>query len=512
MDDRSHLKKPLALLVTAVLLGWLFDFLFWKQQLPAVNFTIYVNVCLAAGLAWLISEGELPKLHTHILYPVIGLLAIVACIRLEPLTVLLSILFTLGFAAVFVISYPGRNWLKFGVVDYIISAIHLMASFFAGGLIYLMEARAAKKERSVRQERFRSAWPVLRGILLALPILVVLTALLISADLIFSQRMENLVNTFRLERLPEYIFRTSYVMVLALFLAGLLLHAAGRSPVERIEIQKPAAPSPFLGFTETMIVLGSVALLFAAFVSIQLQYFFGGEKNIDLAGYTYAEYARRGFGELLAVAVIVLLLLLGLGLVSRRESARQRVSFAAMGTTVVGMVLVILASAYQRLTLYEAAYGFSRYRTFTHVFMIWLAILLVALIILEITQRQQRFLLLATLAALGFTVTLSIMNVDGFIAHRNVQRALDGEKLDVAYLETLSDDAVPTLVDEFQAAQDAQLKDRLGEVLAYYDCARARQNRESSWRSFHFSHAQAQEALDSIAPELEKYRAASPCG
>jgi len=511
MTDREKIKKPFVLLVTVALLGWLFDFLFWKQQLPAINFTIYVNVCLAASLAWLIFEGKVPKLYSHVLYPVIGLLAVVASVRLEPLTVFLTVVFSLGFSAIFVISYPGKNWLRFGVVDYIINIIHLMASFFAGGLIYLMEARAAWKGREAGGERFRKFWPIFRGLLLALPILALLTALLISADLVFSQRMENLVNAFHLESIPEYLFRTFYVSVLALFLAGTLLHSAGSSPVESIEIQKPAAPKPFLGFTETMIVLGSVALLFAAFVTIQLQYFFGGEKNIDIAGYTYAEYARRGFGELIAVAVIVLLLLLGLGLASRRESPRQRLAFAAMGAVVAGMVLVMLASAYQRLTLYEAAYGFTRDRTFTHVFMIWLAALLVAVIVLEASQRPQRFLLLATLAALGFTATLSIMNVDGFIAHRNVQRAVDGEKLDAVYLEALTDDAVPTLANEFLSAGATPLKDQLGEVLAHIDCARTRQAKDSSWKSFHFSHHQADEALDSIRPELERYRATAPC-
>jgi hypothetical protein len=44
-------------------------------------------------------------------------------------------------------------------------------------------------------------------------------------------------------------------------------------------------------------VLSSVVVLFSAFVIIQFQYFFGGAANISIEGYTYAEYARRGFGE-----------------------------------------------------------------------------------------------------------------------------------------------------------------------------------------------------------------------
>ena len=55
-------------------------------------------------------------------------------------------------------------------------------------------------------------------------------------------------------------------------------------------------------------MLTGVALLFAAFVLVQFRYFFGGAQNIGLQGFTFAEYARRGYGELMAVAFLSLLL------------------------------------------------------------------------------------------------------------------------------------------------------------------------------------------------------------
>ena len=122
-------------------------------------------------------------------------------------------------------------------------------------------------------------------------------------------------------------------------------------------------------------MLGSVVILFAAFVAIQFQYFFGGQANIHIEGYTYAEYARKGFGELVAVAFFSLLLLLGLGAITRRDTESQRKTFSSLGVGLVGLVLVMLISAFQRLALYESAYGFSRLRAYTHVFMIWLALL-----------------------------------------------------------------------------------------------------------------------------------------
>jgi hypothetical protein len=183
-----------------------------------------------------------------------------------------------------------------------------------------------------------------------------------------------------------------------------------------------ASLSPFLGFTEAIVVLGSVNLLFAFFVGIQLRYFFGGQANIHLLGYTYAEYARRGFGELVVVALLSLLLYLGLVALAKRENPAQRWIFSAMGIALVALIAVILASAFQRLALYEGAYGFTGLRTYTHIFMIWLGILLLAVVGLEIAGVRRFFPLAALLAGLGFGVTLNLLDVDAFIVWQNVAR------------------------------------------------------------------------------------------
>ena len=122
---------------------------------------------------------------------------------------------------------------------------------------------------------------------------------------------------------------------------------------------------------------------------IQFQYFFGGQTNIGVQGYTYAEYARRGFGELVAVAFFSLLLFLGLSAIVKRQNPAQRWVFSGLGLGMVALVGVMLVSAFQRLLLYEAAYGFSRLRMYTHVFMIWLGLLLAVVVVLEILRRER---------------------------------------------------------------------------------------------------------------------------
>jgi hypothetical protein len=304
-------------------------------------------------------------------------------------------------------------------------------------------------------------------------------------------------------------------LIFAYAIAGTFLHAAQKSD-DQVE-EKPRF-APFLGFTESSIVLGSVVILFAAFVAIQFQYFFGGQANIHIEGYTFAEYARKGFGELVTVAFFSLLMLLGLGAITRRDTESQRRAFSAFGVGLVGLVLVMLVSAFQRLVLYETAYGFSRLRTYTHVFMIWLALLLVTVVVLEIVRRERAAGLALVLASLGFVVSLTLLNVDAFIVKQNVQREIRGDadksltqggrvELDAQYFLDLSDDAVPALASAFQnKSLPVSVREKVGAALFCKRYDREQGGRRFSWQSFHLSRLNANIIFSKIKKGLDAYK------
>jgi hypothetical protein len=299
------------------------------------------------------------------------------------------------------------------------------------------------------------------------------------------------------------------MVVVAYGLAGLILHAASRSREESLRGADRPLVKAFLGFTEAAIVLGGVAALFLSFVIIQFGYFFGGESNIGVQGFTYSQYARRGFSELIWVAFLSLVLILGLSAVSRREGRLQQRGFAILNAAVVAQVMVMLVSAYQRLSLAIDWHGFSRLRLYPRVFMIWLGILLAAVVVLEILNRQRAFAFAALLAALGFAVSLMLVNVDQSIVHHNLDRAREGKYLNVAHLVSLSTDAVPALVEEFRSPS---LSDETREALGAALLCRMREEQppaqpgNDDWRSFNLSIWQAEQALKSVQADLEEYR------
>jgi len=193
-----------------------------------------------------------------------------------------------------------------------------------------------------------------------------------------------------------------------------------------------------------------VDALFAVFVVLQLAYLFGGRDVMAASGLTYAEYARRGFFELVLVAVLAGMLVVTLDVA---VGCRSRVQLGAE-LLLLGLTAIVLVSALARLRLYQEAYGWTELRFVVLVAILWLGVALVAVAGLLLARRATW-----TLHVLGVMVllTLGALNVVGpqaFVADRNLERALDPSLvadggrtgLDAGYLEELGDEGVPAVV------------------------------------------------------------------
>jgi len=196
------------------------------------------------------------------------------------------------------------------------------------------------------------------------------------------------------------------------------------------------------------------------------------------------------------VAVVSLCLHLALAGLTRRETRAQRVAFTALTTALTGLVLVILASSFARLLLYEQAFGFTRARAVAHVFMVWLALLLVALLWLELRDRVRWFLLASLVAAVGFAATLNVVGVDALIVRQNLARAQAGAELDVTYLAGLSPDAVPALTQALPTLDAATAAD----VRAALGCVGA-ETWDGDWRSLRLADVRARRAVAGVTSD-----------
>ena len=491
-------KNRSTLWYAALIVGWAFDILYWKKP-PGISFAIHVSLLLGVLAFLAYKEGVKPRASSLILVPLILVFSLLGFLREEPFTRTLNHLLSLGFLALLILSFQGGRWYAYTMSDYLVGGFRLIVNGI--GLPFKSMTEPREEEISPEAQPVpRSGWkrsaPYLRGILLALPLVAVLASLLSAADPIFSDWLQDLIELLRLEKLPEYILRLVLISFWTFLLAGMYLYALTKSQEEKLVGAESPWPPRFLGFTETTIILGAINLLFFSFVSIQFRYFFGGEKNIALDGYTYSEYARRGFGELLAVAFFSLFIIMVLSGITKREGKRDRISFSALTGAMTALIGVILVSSLQRLALYEAAYGFTRLRTYSHICVIWIGILFLAILLLEIFQGNRYFTLATAGAIAGFVLTMNAVNVDAFITAKNLQRLSDQEAvLDTYYLNTLSNDAIPGLIGAVGDPRiSADEKEDLAAILACR--ADALEERELKWPSFLVPSYRAKQALE----------------
>jgi hypothetical protein len=204
-----------------------------------------------------------------------------------------------------------------------------------------------------------------------------------------------------------------------------------------------------LGTIETVMILGLVDLLFLTFVVIQVPYLFGGMDLVqNTPDFKLAEYARRGFGELVAVAALVLPMLLVSHWLLRRGTERLERVFRVLAGIQIALVFVIMASAFQRLVLLTGAagYGMTIARFFPMVLMIWLAVVFGWFALTVLRGSRNNFAWGALWAAVVLLGATNLMNPHAFIARTNVDLMHKGREFDASYIRELGADAVPTML------------------------------------------------------------------
>ena len=256
-----------------------------------------------------------------------------------------------------------------------------------------------------------------------------------------------------------------------------------------------ARPSLRLRPLELAVPLAALNALFLAFVLVQVRYLVGGRALVEARAHvTYAQYARHGFFELVAVALLVLPLLLLADWISRDERGRGRLVVRALSAGLVALVFVVMASALQRMRLYEQAYGLTELRLYATGIILWLAAVFVWFAVTVLRSRRQLFAIGALVAGLVASLVLNAFNPDALIARTNLSRP----NVDVGYLSRLSDDAIPTLIDRLP-----QLSPPLRRALARR--LLSRRLPPANWRAWNLDRERARASLLAHHDELVQY-------
>ncbi|MFD7845984.1 DUF4153 domain-containing protein [Nocardia sp. NPDC059764] len=315
----------------------------------------------------------------------------------------------------------------------------------------------------------------------AAALLLIMVPLLAGADAVFAGLVDGLIPAVDV---PAVIRWVAVFVVAGSGVTGALYLLAGPPPAAVDDDSLPGRDrgrvARRISLLEWGIPVGALTIVFTAFVATQVAVLFGGDGYVQrTASLTYAEYARSGFWQL---SVVSLLTLAVIGVVLRfaaQDGVTERSWLRIAIAVVIGLVLVIVASALHRMWTYQQAYGFTLLRLLVEVFEGWIA--LVYLMLLAGLVRLRRYWVprVAVGAALTTLLALSVLNPEGFVADRNIARWQSGKRLDTHYLSDLSPDVLPA-TDRLPEPQRSAIANAVRERL-----------KDDSWQGWNYSRATA---------------------
>ena len=283
---------------------------------------------------------------------------------------------------------------------------------------------------------------IIVGLIVALPLFVVLLILLSSADEIFKEKLQVIMQFLEDISVYEIVARTIQIVFITFLLTLLLLAAAYFSDRQNLLTVQLRWDGIIFG---TVLVI--INLLFLFFCLIQINYLFLPWGELP-PGLSYAVYARKGFFELCTVAVINFIILLAGFYLVKKESDKQKGFLRIQLSLLTVLTALLLVSAFYRMCLYEAVFGLTYLRFFTQVFMVMLLTLL-SVTMVRIYREELSLRKYLVAVSMIFYLILNYLNTDQIIASYNLNKARNGYQgsnaPDVMYLLSLSADAVPAL-------------------------------------------------------------------
>lgn len=294
--------------------------------------------------------------------------------------------------------------------------VEMILTFFVAlieALPYPIHDMLANAKRKDKKEVSPTRKGVIIGIICGLPILLVTTILLASADEIFSDVLEGIFDfsgIFSLDwlgMLGEHIVKFPIMFVFYTFLIYLVFGALTKGRFNET-VGKPRQ----FGVTIAITIFSMIDIVYIVFSIIQILFLFAGIP----VGYDYAKYARKGFFELVFVALINFVLVI----FCNKHFARNLALKILMTVTCACTYVMMVSSAY-RMILYIEAYNL----TFLRVFVLWFLLMLAFLMAgstISIYKTDWKMFKYCMVVVVCFYTIFALAGVDSHIAKYDISR------------------------------------------------------------------------------------------
>lgn len=310
--------------------------------------------------------------------------------------------------------------------NYFISANRLFGHSFA----HMIDPIADISDRK-KGERNGKLKYILIGLGIALAIVPVILVLLSSADAVFGNLTEDILDA---------VFSTDIIGILFVLLNAFFISYSVCKAVacqkKREEQVKTGSLEPTVAITIGIIL----SIIYLVFSFIQIAYVFIGNMTLP-EGYTYAEYVHQGFNQLVFVCIINLILVfLGRGLFRRNKILN------VILTVISGCTLIMVASCAVRIKMYIDVY----HMTVLRLLVIWaLVIITIAMIgaLIYIFRVDFPLFRFCVAAVAVWFICLSFSRPEYCVAKYNLEKAKTCSNVDYEYICSLGRDAAPAIYD-----------------------------------------------------------------
>ncbi len=329
----------------------------------------------------------------------------------------------------------------------------------ASALVPLYNFRAQWKFARRGMQKVKIAGTIVKaflGILVSIPLFMLVANLLASADSGFGDLLFDLSWNIR-----EDVFHFIWTLVLSLpvgcYLYGVIYGSANKRGTGMISKEGVISTCKVFAVIPTVSIyaaLTGLCLLYVMFISLQGSYYISALRGVLPEGFTYSEFARSGFFELVQISLINICILGAAELFSKSKGRLLK----GYRFVVSLLTIFLIITAMTKMVLYIDAYGLTQLRVISSAFMIFLAVVFLMIIIHQFRQFPLVWTTVITLA-LGITV-LAMSNMDGQIARYNLNRYQAGTLQDLpeVTLSRCGASAVPEIYKVWSQEQDPDKK------------------------------------------------------
>ena len=330
----------------------------------------------------------------------------------------------------------------------------------------------SKREKSASSKKTKYFLHIFLGLLIGTPFIMIVIFLLSSADATFKNIFDNLFNLDI--SVPKNIVTLIWSLPMATYLYALIYGSSIEDNSKSFNIDKfnktmdNAASIPRLSLYTVNAV---ICCFYILFIGIQVIYFIdilGGSLPAD---FTYSEYARRGFFELLAVALINIVFIAVAKVLSVKNENNKYMHIHILLNSI--LTLLLISVAFAKMYLYISTYGLTTLRIIPSVFMIFLCFVF-AFIIMGEFKRNFPVTKLSFYAGNILFVLLCLANIDAVVAKYNLNAYINGNlpHYDIYDLKESDMAAMPVIYKAWKNSSDNELKEKLHSsaesIMRYY--------------------------------------------